>query len=107
MDEDLELNEYQGMKEFIFPIKREQMMHESTEDKIYVNELLNIGSASNDERYNFIHNLSSAVGRKESLNKILENEHFDMLFSFVHYSSKCNASEKASILDVITRCKSI
>lgn len=83
------------------------MTFEPTDDRIYVSEPLEIGEASNEERYNFIHNLSSAIGRKESISKVLESENFDMLYSFVNYSSKCNANEKASILDVITRCKFI
>jgi len=105
MDEEFDLNQNEGQREFIFPIKREQMTFEPTDNRMYVNDLLNIDEATNDERYNFINNLSSAIGRKESIEKVLDQDNYDMMYSFIFHSSKCNASEKASVLDIITRCK--
>ncbi|CAI2367540.1 unnamed protein product [Moneuplotes crassus] len=106
MDADLAMNQDDDMSEFIFPIKREQMTFEPTDGRIYVHELLEIQGANKEERYDFITNLSSAIGRKESIHKVLDPENYDMLFSFVHFSNKCNTDEKASVLDIITRCLS-
>jgi hypothetical protein len=105
MDAEFDLNQQEGPREFRFPIKREQMTFEPTDNRMYVNDLLNIDEATGDERYNFISNLSSAIGRKESISKVLEQENYDMLYSFIHHSNKCTATEKASVLDIITRCK--
>jgi predicted transcriptional regulator len=105
MDTEIDLNQNEGMREFVFPVKRDQMISEPTDNRMYVNDLLNIDEAKNDEKYNFINNLSSAIGKERNIEKVLDCENYDMLYSFVHFSSKCSPTEKASVLDVITRCK--
>lgn len=105
MEEEFDLNPQSKNREFIFPLKREQITFEPTDNRIYVADLLNISEATNDERYNFINNLSSAIGKKDSIDRVIEQDNFDMLFSFIYYSSKWNIGEKSSILDIITRCK--
>ena len=94
-----------SIKEFIFPIKREQLTIEPTDDRIYVVDLLDITTASDNERYGFINNLVSALGKRENLNRILEQDQFDMLYSFAHYSNCLSMRDKASVLDIVTRCK--
>ena len=105
MEEEFDLNPSIKNREFIFPLKREQITFEPTDNRIYVADLLNISEASSDEKYNFINNLSTSVGRKDSIDKVIDQDNFDMMFSFIYYSNRWSISEKSSILDIITRCK--
>ena len=99
-------NSNRVQKEFIFPIQREQMVYEPTDNRIYASDLINIMEANPEERQNFINRLASELSRKENLRKVIEQDQFDLLYSFAHHSFACNPSEKASILDILSRCMS-
>lgn len=88
-------------RKFVFPANIKALTQEAGDGRLYIDDLMEVGSMDPDRRKEIIDEISISSRGKDNQFWILEQDNFDKVFSFANYYKDLLIDERTVLLDII------